>query len=843
MLAEANMECHGNTSLSDEPRFRQPMVERAEDLVKRYRNHPSIIIWSLGNESGGGINLDYEAKAIKALDTTRPTHYEGNSEYCDIASTMYASVESMQSSGKDRLEKFNKGETVKPHVQCENNHAMGNAIGNMREYYDLYEEYPALMGQFIWDWVDQALETPIPGGIGTYLAYGGDFGDIPNDGSFCGDGIIFANRTLSAKSYNVKKILQPVDFKRNADNKSVKIINKRDHIGIEDLTIYYDIMEDGKVLSTKQVPTPLLQPKASTDINIEGLPTTLAPGAEYFVRFRVQQKENTLWEIAGYEVATEQLKWTESPKTLYPTPAGNLTVLNNPDNVLVTGANFVAEFSKTGGTLVKYTLNGKELISEPLQLNVFRPGTENDKGQTFAWNAMGLRSLSVKAGTFEIKETEAHNSVDLTINNTYSGNGNNTFATQTLFKVLSDGTILVSNLIDPNIKQVIIPRIGYILEMPQEFESLTWYGRGPWESYPDRKESELIGLYNTSVSSQWVDYLLPQEMCSKQDVRWISLANIQGEGLLFVAPETMAAGAGHYRPQDFFNGNDRVGHSYQMKLRENTVVYLDAKQRPLGNASCGSGPLEQYELRAETTLFDFMILPLSKPLSDDQLSEKARVGNPVCAPVKIKREAKGKISLSTTTPKAEIYYSINQGKYQPYTAPFNLLDGGHIDTYSKATGCFNSLTNSADINLFIDKSKWKVVSFSSQTDGEEATKAIDGKPNTIWHTQWKGNEAKHPHEIVVDMSKKYKVVEFIYQARPDGDNGRIKEYEIYFGNNPDEWGEPAAKGRFTNTANPQSIKIDSTPEARYFKLVAKSEVRNRAWASVAELGIEASAGK
>ncbi|GHV09267.1 hypothetical protein FACS1894160_4780 [Bacteroidia bacterium] len=599
-------------------------------------------------------------------------------------------------------------------------------------------------------------------------------------------------------------------------------------------------MEDGKVLLTKQIPTPKLQPKGSTDITIEGLPATLASGAEYFVRFRVQQKENTLWENAGYEVATEQLKWTEAPKTIYPTPTGNLTVQNNSSNILVSGSNFVVEFSKSSGTLVKYTLNEKALISEPLQLNVFRAGTENDKDQSSSWNAMGLRSLSVEAGTFKITEADAHNAVDLAINNTYSGNNKTTFATQTLFKVLSDGTILVSNLIDPSVKNVVLPRIGYILEMPQEYESLTWYGRGPGESYPDRKESELIGVYNTSVTSQWVDYLLPQEMCSKQDVRWISLANKEGTGLLFVAPETMAAGALHYRPEDFFiSGNTRIKHPYQMKLRKNTVVYLDAKQRPLGNASCGSGPLEQYELRAETTIFNFMILPMPTALSKDQLSEKARVGNPVCSPVKIKREHKGKVSLSTTTPNGKIYYSINQGKYKIYTAPFDLLNGGHIDAYSEATGCFNSPATSADLNLFIDKSKWKVVGFSSQASGEEAVKAIDEKPNTIWHTQWGDNEPNYPHEIVVDMAKRYKVEAFIYQGRPDGDNGRIKEYEVYFSNNPKEWGSPAAKGRLTNTTNPQSIKIDSKPEARYFKFVAVSEMRGRTWASAAELGIEA----
>jgi beta-galactosidase len=843
VLAEANVECHGNMSLSGESRFRTMIVERAENMVKRYRNHPSIIIWSLGNESGNGIAFDYAAKAVKALDASRPTHYEGNSDYCDISSTMYGSIDYIQSTGQSRLNQSNSGQTVKAHIQCENNHAMGNAIGNMREYYDLYEKYPALMGQFIWDWVDQSIEMPIPNGNGTYMAYGGDFGDNPNDNSFCTNGVIFSNRTLSAKCYEVKKILQPVDFKWNENQESVKIINKRSHIGIDDLLIYYDIMEEGKTLSTKQVPTPSLQPGESADLSIEGFPENLSPGAEYFVRFRVVQKDNTLWETAGYEVAGEQLKWTESPKPVYPVAAsGNLSVQDNAGNIIVSGTNFVAEFSKSSGALTKYTWNGKTLVSEPLRLNVFRAGTENDKTQISSWISMGLNNLSVKAGNWKVTKSETNNAVDLAISTTYSGTGTTAFITQTLFKVLNDGTILVSNLIEPAAKQVILPRIGYSLEMPKEFENLTWYGRGPWESYPDRKEAEFINVYNSTVSQQWVDYVLPQEMCSKEDVRWMSLSDNTGTGLLFVAPETMVASAVHFRASAFFNGTNRIKHPYQVNLQENTIVNLDARQRPLGNASCGQEPMEKYELRAETTVFNFMIIPLSTALTNEELSEKARVTNPVCAPVKISRNAEGRVDLSTTTSGAGIYYSINTGEYQLYTAPFELLNGGHLDVYCRASGYFDSMITSADLNLFVDKSQWKIISVSSQAGGNEgAVNAIDDNHSTIWHSLWGTNEPTHPHEIVVDMNQAYKIEAFIYLARQDGENGRIKDYEIYFSNHPEVWGSPEAKGQFANSIGQQTVKIASQPEARYFKLVARSEINGKAWASAAELGIEASA--
>ncbi|MDR2474379.1 MAG: DUF4981 domain-containing protein, partial [Bacteroidales bacterium] len=463
VLSEANVECHDNWALSSEPRFRQMFVERAEDMVKRFRNHPSIIIWSLGNEAGSGINLRYSAQAIKTLDATRPTHYEGNSDYCDISSTMYYSNEGLVSIGDERLTKFNSGQTVKPHVQCENNHAQGNAIGNLSDCYEIYERYPALMGQFIWDWADKNIEMPIPGSSGTYFAYGGDFGDKPNDGSYCTNGIVFADRALSAKSLEVKKIYQPVDFILQADKRTVKVTNKRDHIGIADLTIAYDVLEDGKIISSKNIATPDIAPRQSVEIAIEGVPESLTTGAEYFVRFYVTQKENTLWETVGYKVATEQLLIDASPKMLYASNENTvLTVQNDEQKITIDGSGFSVEFSKLAGALTKYTLNGMAMISEPLILNVFRPSTDTDRNQAATWSNMGLKDLSVTAGTWQISEEETHQSVDLSIENTYSGSAS-VFTVKTLFKVLNDGAILVSSQIEPSLKRVILPRIGFML--------------------------------------------------------------------------------------------------------------------------------------------------------------------------------------------------------------------------------------------------------------------------------------------------------------------------------------------------------------------------------------------
>ena len=838
VIAEANVETHGNTGLSRVEAFRPAMVERNENMVKRYKNHPSIFMWSFGNESGNGDNFKYVSEAIKALDKSRLTHYEGNSQWSDVTSTMYANYDHIKRIGEERMAQANP----RPHIQCENSHAMGNAMGNVRDMYDLYEQYPALTGEFIWEWKDHGIKTPIPGKPGEFFwAYGGDFGDRPNDGNFVADGVVFPDRSLSAKSHQVRKIYQPVDFSMSDDKKTFHLKSKLAFKSTEDYTIDYSILEDGKVISTKRLDN-VIPAGETINVTIDALPQNAKIDAEYFIRFSVRQKAATWWSEAGYEVAGEQIQLKNAVKPLYEIPTkGKLEIKETNSEITVSGSNFSAVFSKSTGTLNSYSYNGKQLVNMPLELNVFRASTDNDKAQNGGWDDMGLNNLTVKPGTWVVKKDKKSNTIDLNITNVYKAKEPHTFTTQMIFKIASDGAIFVNSIIDPSAKNVVLPKIGYRLEMPKDFENLTWFGRGPWESYTDRKEACFEGIYNSTVTEQWEKYVLPQETGNKEEVRWMGLTDQNGAGLLFIATENMAASATHFRAQDLYTTrNDRKKHPHEVTFRENTIVCLDAHMRALGNASCGPDVMAKYELKADNTIFNFIILPLDSKMDNDQLSEKARVASPICAPVKIERDKEGKIVLSTTTLGARIYYSVNKGKYVPYYAAFDLLDGGNVKAYSIAPGFFNSMTSSADFNLFINKSGWKVVSFSSQARGEEAVKAIDDNATTIWHTRWGENQPPHPHEIIVDMGLMYKVEEFIYQARPDGDNGKVREYEVYFSKNATDWGEPAATGRFNNSTSPQNVPVASKPEARYFKFVTKSSTSNSPFASVAELGITAS---
>lgn len=842
VLAEANVECHGNTGLSEVELFRKPMVERNRNHVKRFRNHVSIFMWSYGNESGRGNNFETVEKAIKELDNTRLTHYEGNSQWSDVSSTMYANYDHIKSIGEDRL----KESKPRPHIQCENSHAMGNSMGNVREMYDLYEKYPALTGEFIWDWKDQSLKMPIPGKPDqTYWAYGGDFNDKPNDGSFCINGLVFADHTISAKSYNTKKIYQPIDFSMKQDGKTFLLKSKLAFRSTDDLDVYFSILEDGKIIKKEKINITLL-PGEIREVEINAGSFATKPEAEYFIRFNAYQNQSTWWAESGYEVASEQIQLKEAVKPYYKTVAtGKLSVQHNSDDITISGADFKAVFSKSQGTLSDYIFDGEQFISEPLKLNIFRAPTNNDHAQLGNWDNMGLRNLSVKAGTWEVRQDPSGGAIDLSITNTYTATAPCTFYNKISFRVLNDGTIFISSVIDPSAKGIVLPKVGYRLEMPEDFENLTWFGRGPWESYADRKEACFESVYNSTVSEQWEKYPQPQENGNKEDVRWMALTNTNGKGLLFVAPQKMASSATHFRAEDIYTDrNNRLRHPYELKFRKNTIVCLDAHMRALGNASCGPDVLEKYELRAEYTTFNFAILPLGSKQNAEEISVKARFEIPVCAPVKIKRDKKGMIVLTTAYPQdAEIYYSINNGKYQRYIEPFELNNGGNVKAYASSPLLSNSFITEANLDLFIDKSIWKVVSCTSEAYGNDARRAFDDNTSTLWHTQWQGDVPKHPHEIVIDMGKTYQIEEFCYQGRGDfTNNGRIKDFELYFSNDPDNWGDAIVKDRFKNNSEKQNIKIPSDTKARYFKLVSKSEFGNQgSYTSVAEMGIKASA--
>lgn len=842
VLAEANVECHGETSLSSNAKFKAAMIERNERHVLSLRNHVSICLWSYGNESGGGNNFQAVENAIKALDKTRLTHYEGNSTWSDVSSTMYAGTDWIESIGRDRENEAKRGQQPKPHVQCENTHAMGNSMGNQREYYNLYEKYPALCGEFIWDWKDQGITMPVPDKPEeTYFAYGGDFGDNPNDGNFCVNGVVLPNLTPTAKSFNVKKIYQPADFFMLDSIEGIFAVkNKMNFNNLSDYDLSYQILKDGLVVASHDFGNTNIAPGTTQNLELGNLlPNNAKDNAEYFIRFSAKQKTKTAWADAGYEVASEQFRLRSANKNEYkPTQTSIISVEEDGNEIVVSSPLFSATFSKSTGQLSNYKYEGKTLMSS-LNFNAFRVPTDNDGSKRQMWDEMGLLNLKASAGEWVIEEKK-ESYVVLTTTTTYSANGTK-FATQMSYQVFNDGVISVSSIIDPAQKGNILPKLGYMFSMPKGFEDMTWLGRGPWENYRDRKESCHVGLYHSTTDQQWTPYVMPQENGNHEEVRFMAVTNNEGEGVMVVAPQLMSSTVGRWRPSSIYTDrNNRKKHNYEVNFGRNTFVYIDAITRGLGNNSCGPDVLPQYELKAQRVNFCFLIIPLSEKISDEAMIEKARVSNTQCLPVTID-ETKGMVTLSTKTQNATIVYSTDNGKtWNNYTEVVDMKKGGTIQTYATCEGMTKSLVSSYTVEMFVDKSGWRVVSKSSEQGGNErAENAIDGNSSTIWHTQYNPSTPTHPHNIVVDMGEDYLVSAFIYQGRGDMANGRIKDYEVYFSNDLNNWGQPVAKGQFQNNGTEQKVRLDTTIKARYFKLIALSEVNGNAWASAAELGIEA----
>jgi beta-galactosidase len=617
-------------------------------------------MWSFGNESGNGNNFAVVQTAIKELDKTRLTHYEGGSDYADVSSSMYWDYSGIKNKGMNQKNR--------PHIQCENSHSMGNSMGNVREMFDLYEQYPCLTGEFIWDFKDQGLLTTSSDGQ-QYWAYGGDFGDNPNDGNFCINGLVHPDWSYTAKTYNTKKIYQPLEFLAVSGKSNVfRLKNKLAFLSSTTYDVSYTIVdEEGNVLGNGTI-TDDVAAGQSKDITIDNLASSLSPLAsdkEAFIQFTAKQKETTAWAEAGYVVAEEKLPVQTAVKPLKDLTAfaslPDLTVEDGTTSIVVTGENFKASFSKSKGTLSSYTYDGVQMMKKALLLNAFRLPTDNDGSKKASWDALGLPTLSstAKYTGSAVSKSDDGKTVTVSMSSTY-GTGANTFDVALSFIVCADGTIMVNSMIRPANAGAILPKLGFHLEMPKAMEQLSWFGRGPWDSYVDRKEACLPAIYNSTVTDQYEEYILPQEHGTKQEVRWMSLTNENGQGLLFAAPDQMAASAVHFRPEDNYTDRDnRSKHTYQFKSCLTTVVNLDAVTRGLGNNSCGPDVMDKYELRAANTAFRFFIIPLKAGVN---AAQAARVAMPVCQPVSCERLTTGRIKMTTPTEGATIWYSINGGE-------------------------------------------------------------------------------------------------------------------------------------------------------------------------------------
>lgn len=617
VIDEANVESHGLSRIvpSDDPQWRDACVARMVAMVERDKNHPCVIMWSMGNEAGFGGDgttgsqsaFIHMYRAAKAIDPTRLVHYEGDyaMEIADVQSTMYSPVEKMEQLARHETLQLG-GKTLhpdrykdKPIMLCEYSHAMGNSCGSFFEYIECFERHPQIAGGCIWDWVDQGLRKRDDHGR-EFWAYGGDYGDEPNDKSFCINGLVGPDRTVHPHLIQVKKGYQPVWFSAiDVMNGKIQLHNRYQHVDLGFTRIEWEVTADGLVLASGIVKTPPVHPNGRGTITIPAgearldAPGRLQPGEEAFLNVRACLDEDRSWAPKGHVIAWEQFPLpVAAPATsgIDVTAGGKLDVLEDDASITVSGRHVTVRFDKGTGTLVSWIVDGESWLASPPVPNFWRAQTENDKAGRMGF-LMGYFEPSFQDEFKRFKgvsvEQPAPGLVRVTATESrVNGEDDERMSDLVItYAIAWDGTIAID--MDFTTESV-APRFGMQLAIPAKYDRITWLGRGPHESYVDRWESADVGQYSGKIVEFLHDYVVPQENANHVDTRWFSLADDTGRGLL-VVPRTgvLSCSAWPYTQERL----DAALHVNEIRPFDDRItVNIDLAQMGIGGGGCGMLP-------------------------------------------------------------------------------------------------------------------------------------------------------------------------------------------------------------------------------------------------------------
>ncbi len=637
LVDEANIESHGmgygSKSLAKDPVWKDAHLFRTKNMFERDKNQPSVIIWSLGNEAGNGVNFEATYAYLKSVDQSRPVQYEqaGGGANTDIMNPMYARINNM--------EDYAKGKPTKPYIQCEYAHSMGNSTGNLQDYWDMIEKYPVLQGGFIWDWVEQGILTKDAQG-NKFWAYGGDLGSdtLYTDGNFNCNGLINPDRTAKPGLIEVGKVYQNIGFKAiNLNTGEIEIRNKNSFTNLTEFDFEWEVVADGKVIKVGKLSNLDLAPNTSKKIQFD-LKVEVQPATEYFLNISAKLKKAKGLLPAGTKVAYEQFLLPFNTKAV-PVPKSSLPAVTSKEEgnmFIVEGKGFRINFSKEEATLKNYQLNGKDMLLAGPVPNFWRAPIDNDFGngldkRSRVWRKAGERK-TIKSATIK----QVGNEVNVNFNFDLKNDKNQVIANYISdYIILGTGEVVVNNsfrMMKDSLPEII--RFGVNLVMPREFDQMSWLGRGPHESYADRYTSALVGLYSGSVADQYFPYVRPQENGNKIDVRWLSITNKEGLGLEFIGLPLLSVSAHHQIMEDFespdrTDGGAKAGlkmirrHLNDVKPRNLTSINIDYKQQGIGgDDSWGAWTHDQYRLREKSYTYSFRICPL-KP--GEKAVEKAKI--------------------------------------------------------------------------------------------------------------------------------------------------------------------------------------------------------------------------
>lgn len=630
VIDEANLETHQTGGkLTNSPSWAAAFIERAIRMAERDKNHPSIVSWSLGNEAGQGPNHAAMAAWLQEFDNTRPVHYEGaigdidhpkyapynspqawqhgvwanprDPHWVDMVSRMYPDINGLKALGESPFDE-------RPVVMCEYVHSMGNSTGNYKEYWDLIYSNNIYMGGFIWDWVDQGILAHDEKGT-QYWKYGGDFGDTPNDNNFCINGIVNPDRTPHPAAYECKYVNQAIVFDAvDLEKGTIKATSRFHFTNLNKYTIVWSLSEDGTKIRNGSIVDAELAPGQNREITIPYGKINAKPGKEYWLLIEVQLKNDELWAKAGHQIAYEQFKLPFYQNKKYETNnVRNNIVHTENENHEFSSDNFKLIINKQTGWIEKYTYNNTELISAPLIPNFWRPLTDNDSR---GWKAQDKSAFWKNAvSLLKTQDIKFNNNEDMPAQIKVAKAIENKILLELVYTIDGNGNLTVDYSLECNKSLPDMLRVGMSFKTPATYNTMEFYGKGPWENYSDRSQGAIVDVYKGKVNDFIWHYIYPQENGNHTDVRWLSLSNNSKNGLKIEGAQLLSTSVWPWSHQQLTEAK----HINDLKAENDLTVNIDLVQTGVGGNdswSDNAAAIDQYKLKPAKYTYSFTIKPL-----------------------------------------------------------------------------------------------------------------------------------------------------------------------------------------------------------------------------------------
>lgn len=835
VMDEANVEAHqirGTAQcLNNVPSWHAAYAFRVRNMFERTKNHPSVIMWSLGNETGPGKNLEDQGDWLKQIDPSRLVHYcdfPENSPHNDMDSAMYRTHDSLKATAKRHQHR--------PFIHVEYAHSMGNACGNFDEYIEIYEQNPRMIGGFIWDFVDQSLRADKDEATGLYrlkpktgkaLAWGGKFGDAPNFGSFCDNGVITADRLPKSQYWTVKHAQQYFGFTWDVATQTLIVTNKYFH---KNATGYALFNQNGHKLTT----LPLLKPGESCKVPL------IIPHVQYAEDFPVfvatdAESQANIFETAEAWFAVPMSK---PPEKLKSTSAHGWPVVKYDVTTTEDGAIIVTDKAKActrlvfrEGVLAQIHYNDKELLAAAPQFTLYRAPVNNDRWIKYGATWRSLLDQGNKCLGMEWRKIDGETEI-VQVTARMATEGGNVPYEYTLVWTLFMNTVTCEGVFYPQSPEEVVPRLGFQMAVNKNLSNIRYNALGPWENYVDRQKACWNGVFTATPEDFFVPYGETQEYGNREKARWVLMDD--GEDSLCFFP----AISGTTFPFSVNQWDAATLHKASLPAElptpDKTWVHVDYAQTGIGNGSCGPRPWAEYLVYNKPFTFGFAMRFGSRPF-------RARPFRPTAGVALITRDSKNMVSIKPYRENAKMMVSINDADPVPYTEPFFLESGKVSVEVLPQEDQIATPVVSRVFNKEIVRAAWKVLSVTSEEPGEGMlTQAFDNNPKTYWHTDWRNVNPDYPHNFTLDLGEEMTATAIKMLPRTDSANGLIGACKIELSADNKTW-VTVFEGKTGWTPERRGLTKIEIPQtsARYLRFTALEPVtKGQHWATMSEISLD-----